>query len=276
MRNILLVGKGSFIAKNFVAHYGSAFSLHAISHLEIDSVDLKDYRCVVNMAYKPSYFTTASTEETDYCLQVARRVASSSSHFVMMSSRKVYGTSTPFPVPETAPLMASDLYGSNNIFTEARVFDLLGDRCTILRPSNVFGWEPGRHTFFGLAISKLLEQKRLVFPFSAFTPRDFLPVEHFCNILAAMIHASPAGIFNVGSGMALPVGQICLWIMEGYGQGEVVITKPHEFDRFRLDISKLEALLGPQPDLTQMIYESSVGIGRKMRELDASIGSSGT
>jgi nucleoside-diphosphate-sugar epimerase len=121
-----------------------------------------------------------------------------------------------------------------------------------------------------MAISRLLEQKRLVFPFSAFTPRDFLPVQEFARLLAAMIEQRPAGIFNVGSGLALPVGQICLWIMEGFGQGEVIITKPHQFDRFRLDITKLEAALGPQPDLTPMIYESSVAIGRTMREFEAS------
>jgi nucleoside-diphosphate-sugar epimerase len=275
MQRVLLVGKGSFIAKNFVERYGAACAVRAVSYIESEFLDLSDYRCVVNMAYRPSYFIEPCSEETDFCLRIARRVAAGSSHFVMMSSRKVYGTNTPFPVSETAALNATDTYGMNNIFTESRVLELLGDRCTILRPANVFGWEPGRHTFFGLAISRLLEHQRLVFPFSAFTPRDFLPVQHFSRILAAIVELCPAGIFNVGSGLALPIGQICLWIMEGYGRGEVVITRPQQFDRFRLDISKLEAVIGPQPDLTLMIYESSVAVGRAMRDLEARRLSSG-
>ncbi len=274
MKKVLLVGKGSFLARSFIERESSGLRLRAISHNEIESIDFENYDCVVNMAYRPSYFTATYSEEADFCLQVARNVAASGNHFVMMSSRKVYGTNSPYPVSETAPLSATDAYGSNNIITESKVVDLLGDRCTILRPSNVFGFEPGRHTFFGLAISRLLEQKRLVFDFSAFTARDFLPVEHFSRILAAVIKVSPSGIFNVGSGVALPVGQICLWIMEGYGQGEVLITKAHEFDRFLLDITKLESVLGPQPHLTHAIYESSIRIGRMILDLEATVSKS--
>ncbi len=267
MQRVLLVGKNSFIGSNFIALEGPTLSLHAVSHTEIESVDFRKYDCVVNTAYQWSYFNTAYGEERDFSLQVARKVAAHGPHFVMLSSRKVYGTRTPFPVSETAPLNAEDFYGRNNITTEGKVLDLLGDRCTILRPANVFGFEPGRHTFFGLAISRLLGKQPLVFDFSAFTPRDFVPVEHFSRILKGIVEACPPGIFNVGAGVALPIGQVALWIIEGYGQGEIVITKPHEFDRFRLDIAKLEAVVGPQPDLTQTVREASVRVGKRMREL---------
>jgi UDP-glucose 4-epimerase len=267
MQRVLLVGKNSFIGSNFLAQEGPALSLDSISHEEIESVDLRKYDCVVNTAYQWSYFNAAYSEERDFTLQVARRVAAHGAHFVMMSSRKVYGTKTPFPTPETASLSPEDFYGRNNVTTESKVLELLGPRCTILRPANVFGFEPGRHTFFGLAISRLLQKKPLVFEFSGFTPRDFIPVEHFSRLLAAIVKSCPPGVFNVGAGVAVPVGQIALWIIEGYGQGEIQITKPHEFDRFWLDITKLEAVVGSQPDLTQTIRRASLLVGERMREI---------
>lgn len=272
MQRVLLVGKNSFLAKSFIEREGSGFALDAISHTEIDAADLTGYDCVVNMAYRWSYFNTPYNEEADFALGVARKVAesgvaASGAHFFMLSSRKVYGTSTPFPVPETAPLLAQDFYGTNCIATETRVRELLGERCTILRPANVFGFEPYRHTFFGLAITRLLASEPLIFNFSAFTPRDFLPVDEFARMLGGLVRAKAPGVFNVGSGVALPIGQVALWIIEGYGRGEIHITKPHEFDRFRLDISKLEAVIGAQPDLTETIREASVEIGRKIRDL---------
>jgi len=93
-------------------------------------------------------------------------------------------------------------------------------------------------------------------------------VEQFSRMLADIIQVRPAGIFNVGSGVALPIGQVALWIIEGYGKGEILITKPHQFDRFLLDITKLEAVIGSQPDLTQAIYESSIRIGKRMQDIE--------
>ena len=98
MQRVLLVGKNSFIGGNFIALEGPTLSLHAVSHSEIESVDFRKYDCVVNTAYQWSYFNTAYSEERDFSLQVARKVAAHGAHgahFVMMSSRKVYGTEDP-------------------------------------------------------------------------------------------------------------------------------------------------------------------------------------
>ena len=268
MGRVLLVGKSSFIAKSFLEQAGSTLELDAVSHHEVASVPFRRYSCVVNMAYEPSYFRSACSEEDDFCMQVACKVALTGAHFIMMSSRKVYGTNMPFPAPESAPLLAEDVYGRNCIATEKRVQRVLGERCTILRPGNVFGFEPGRHTFFGLAITKLLANEPLVFNFSAFTPRDFIPVEHFGRVLAQIVAARPPGIFNVGSGLAVPVGQVALWIIEGFGRGEVHMTHPHHFDRFRLDTTHLQEVIGPQPDLLQAIQQSSLEIGKRIRDLE--------
>ena len=37
--------------------------------------------------------------------------------------------------------------------------------------------------------------------------------------------APPGGILNIGSGIGLPTGRLALWIIEGYGRGELVIAE---------------------------------------------------
>jgi dTDP-4-dehydrorhamnose reductase/UDP-glucose 4-epimerase len=270
MKKVLLVGKNSFIGKNFHETCRSHFQVDAISHREVDLVDLGSYSTVLNVSYQPEYFHAAYSEDIDFALRLARRLPTGGPHFFLISTRRVYGNSAPFPVCENQPLAPYDVYGTNSATTEQRVLDLLGDRCTIVRGANAFGFEPGRHTFFGLASTYLLEKNRLTFNFSPYTRRDFIPVESFSNILRQLVETAPGGIFNVGSGKSLPVGQVALWIIEGYGRGEMLATSSKEYDAFQLDISKLERLLGPQPDLTDLIRERSIQIGRQIQDLCAS------
>ena len=49
---------------------------------------------------------------------------------------------------------------------------------------------------------------------------------------------------NVGSGLALPTGRLALWIMQGFGGGELLVASYEEKDRFVLDIGRLEARYG--------------------------------
>ena len=43
----------------------------------------------------------------------------------------------------------------------------------------------------------------------------------------------PGGILNVGSGVALPIGRLALWLIEGYGRGRLTIDSPDERDSLR-------------------------------------------
>ena len=181
----------------------------------------------------------------------------------MLSTRKVYGPSRGFPISEDAACDPVDQYGRNKLHTEREIQMLLPGRSTILRLSNVFGYELGRHTFFGLALDRLLRESAIILDVSPFVRRDFLPVSVFASVLARVLEEKPVGVFNLGAGLATQLGEIALWLIEGYGRGKLIVESGRNYDNFLLDKGKLERALGfsaPLPDIREHCLE----LGRQL------------
>jgi nucleoside-diphosphate-sugar epimerase len=171
------------------------------------------------MAYDPRYVRAAYDTELDFDRKVAALVARSGAHFVMMSTRKVYGAAGREPIPETAPTNPIDNYGRNKLRTESEILGLLSHRCTILRLSNVFWFEPGRHTFFGVALENLHSQKHIVLDANPLVKKDFIPLPECAGGIVSVLRKKPSGIFNLGYGTATEIGRIAMWLIEGYAEG---------------------------------------------------------
>jgi dTDP-4-dehydrorhamnose reductase/UDP-glucose 4-epimerase len=243
---LLVVGAGSFIARHFLAACEEPVS--AIGHHAIDRPDLLDgIGRVISFARHSllgSEHYRVATMDPD--VRFAERVAGHEIDYVMLSSRKVYAPSAK-PLAETDRAAPEDLYGRHKLAAERALRARLGPRLTILRLANVFGYErgPARRTFMAQLLDGLAREGRIRFDMSPFTARDFLPVEACARVLACIVAAPPGGVLNVGSGIALPTGRLALWVLEGYGRGELVIEKPEERDAFVLDVGRLTSLYGP-------------------------------
>jgi nucleoside-diphosphate-sugar epimerase len=262
----LLIGKGSFLAGGIVSLRSSDLSVDALSHTaDLASIDYDSYDVVVNAAYDPSFMTQPYQVESDFDYKVVKHIVRSRAHYVMLSSRRVYGGAAPFRISEECYPRPDEHYGRNKLRTETAVQALLGSRCTILRVANVFGYELGRRSFFGIALRTLKESNRIVLDISPFVSRDFIYVEDFAFLLRRVLVHRPSGIYNLGSGCATQLGRIALWIIEGYQGGELLVTSPVERDSFVLDIGKLASSiesLGSAVD----IHARCIEIGRKLRD----------
>jgi dTDP-4-dehydrorhamnose reductase/UDP-glucose 4-epimerase len=109
----------------------------------------------------------------------------------------------------------------------------------------------------------LADEGRIRFDMSPFVERDFLPVEACARVLACVVAAPPGGVLNVGSGIALPTGRLALWVLEGYGRGELVIESPREHDDFVLDVIELTRRYGP-PCISDELREACFELGRRL------------
>ena len=243
---ILLVGKNSFIAGHLLSALPSG-RVRAVSHDAVDAPDLLEgVGTVINAARHPaSSGPDYDLDAFDPDVRLAERIGDRDIQMIMLSSRKVYAASDG-PLREDAPLGPGDAYGANKLRAEERVSDLLGDRLTLLRLANIFGDErvPGRRSFLAMLLTRLKEQNQIRYDMSPFVERDFLPVEILAGLLARIVRKPPGGVMNVGSGIALPTGRIALWIMQGFGGGELLIDSHEEKDPFVLDIGRLEACYG--------------------------------
>ena len=71
-------------------------------------------------------------------------------------------------------------------------------------------------------------------------------------------------MLNVGSGIGLPTGRLALWILEGYGRGELVIASTEEKDAFVLDIARLAAPVRPALHASAALRDACLAIGRRL------------
>jgi dTDP-4-dehydrorhamnose reductase/UDP-glucose 4-epimerase len=262
---ILIVGRGSFLAGHVLGALPAA-RVRAVGHDEtLRAGLLDDIACVVNFARHPLLGSAGYRPEAmDPDLQLARRLGERRVAYLMLSSRKVYAPSAR-ALAEDAPTAPVDGYGRAKLAVEGRLRALLGERLTILRLANVFGYErtPGRATFLASLLERLAKDGEVHYDISPFVVRDFLPVEAFVRLLVGLAQAPPGGILNVGSGIALPTGRLALWIIEGFGRGRLVINSPREHDGFVLDVTRLRALQGEPCGLAEL-RARAVALGRRL------------
>jgi dTDP-4-dehydrorhamnose reductase/UDP-glucose 4-epimerase len=262
---ILIVGRNSFLAGHLQAAL-PADRVRAVGHEAIDRPDLLEgVACVITCARHPLLGRDGYEPATmDPDLRMARQIGERAIAYLMLSSRKVYAPAAG-PLAESAPVAPADGYGRDKLAVEQRLRELLGERLTVLRLANVFGYEraAGRRTFLSLALDRLQREGRISYDMSPFVLRDFLPVEACARLIARLAAAPPGGIVNVGSGIGLPTGRLALWIIEGYGRGELVIASPAEKDAFLLDVSRLERLCGA-PCSYDELRRSCLALGRRL------------
>jgi UDP-glucose 4-epimerase len=262
---ILVVGRNSFLARHFLAALSEAHK--AVGHDEIGRHDLLDgVRTVLCFARHPDIGRDGYDLTHDPDVRLARRVGRREIAYLMLSSRKVYADPGE-PLLETSPLGPSDAYGRNKLAVEEELRGRLGDRLTVLRLANVFGYErtPGRRTFLSITLEQLAANGRICYDMSPFVERDFLPAERAAAALAKIAERPPGGILNLGSGIPLPAGRIALWLLEGFGRGELVIRSGEERDPFVLDITRLRSLYGA-PCTIEDLRASCLAIGRRLAQ----------
>ena len=264
---LLVVGKNSFIARH-VLDVLREDRVIARSHGDLTAPDLLDgIDIVLSCAKHPgSNRDDYDLDGADPDLALARRIGERDIKMIMLSSRKVYAPSDQ-PLREDASLGPGDAYGRNKLKAEQDVKGVLGDRLTILRLANIFGDErvDGRRSFLALTLNRLAEQGQIRYDMSPFVERDFLPVDVLSMLLAKIVREPPGGVMNIGSGIGLPTGRIALWIMEGYGGGQLLIDSHEEKDRFVLDISRLKERYGI-PCTLEDLKERCLDLGRNLRK----------
>lgn len=246
---VLLIGQRGFIGASMARLRHPGIELTTASHSDaVRTAGSKHFDVILNCAFDPQFRTTSYQADFDADLKAARMAASLGAHFVMLSSRRVYASRSELrTIDETEAPAPDTQYGRNKLESENRTRDLLNDRCTVLRISNVFGYEPGRSTFFGQALGSLRRERRVILDVSPFVIRDFIPIAAFCDILLQVLVTRPVGIFNLGAGVGVPIGQIALWLIRGLGAGELVVTQPEERDAFVLDSTKIKRTIPRYP-----------------------------
>lgn len=245
--NALLIGPSSLLAQSVIATDPSFPWRTKSARTPLTSSDLEGVTTIINFALHPDYRTAEYDEVNDLDLAFAKVIAELPIHYVLLSSRKVYALDHQFGVAEDGPLDPQGNYGINKRRTEVALADLLGDRLTTLRISNILGDEriPGRKSFMSMMLGGLVDRGVITMDVNPSVRRDFISAPACGRALVQVIKDPTPGVFNFGSGEPVAMGTIAESLMRGFGRGEIDVVNDRVFDEFFLDVSKWKKRYGP-------------------------------
>lgn len=240
---ITVIGKSGFLARA-LAERPEAKDWRFLSHQEAlsDTSWVEDATTVFNLALHPNMKTHDYNPAKDIDRVLAELIKGRNIHYVMASSRMVYGFAPDdlylredmLPNPETT-------YGRNKWETEQALAQILPEqRLTILRMGNIIGFEVDRPSFMGMALTKLRDDGVMDFNIAPDSLRDFLPVTFWAEIVTRVLQHPKPGVYNVGSGFGTSTDEIACWLMETMGQGKTNYTALSYDGQFIMDITKIK------------------------------------
>ena len=242
-----VVGKTSFIAQSFLRVVGDEVPIRVVDSRAVSGLVPAPDDVVVNFGLTDRYRREPYAVSEDLDLKVAHIARKAGARMIMLSTRMVYGASSQWAATETAVATGLNQYGVNKLETEQRLMDLMQGRAIVLRLSNVIGFEwpaAGRRSFMTMALGRLHERGEVRFDMAPAHQRDFVPVDHVAESIARAARQGGAGLYNIGAGFPIACHKIADSLIEGHGQGSLVIEDNGKVDEFYLDTGKAQAQWG--------------------------------
>ena len=264
---VLVVGKNSFFAQHLKKHDQCQNWLFK-SHKEVKNypslLDKNDV--IVNLTVAPEIASDSFNVNDSLDVFLAHSVLGMpKTKLVTMSTRQIYGDAC--LLSEKLDPSPTTQYGKNKLAVEKYLYKLLSpSQLTILRCSNVFGFELGRKTFFGTMLSSLSDDGFIKFNISPDTKKDFIPIEDCCEIIFQVVSKKVTGIFNVGSGVSVRSGDLAQAVIKGFGGGELICDSESVHGQFQMDVSSLRALINYPSITTDSVLLNSTKSGYQLRE----------
>ncbi len=245
-----IVGARSYLAGVLETHLRDAFPVRRVAAKDfgagdISAGDVSAGDVIINCAWEPSLYEEKVGKELSWDGAFAAIARDRGARLVMLSTRAVYPNRVEPALREDEPTAPQSTYGKNKVRVETGLAEILGPRLLVVRMGNVFGEEPpGRRTFISTAINTLDTRQEIELRMAARTRKDFLPAGYLGKAIRELVRAETHGIYNVSSGLALPVSEVAGALIRGYGAGEIRVSNEAVGEEFRLDTTKLRECTG--------------------------------
>ncbi|UES60270.1 sugar nucleotide-binding protein (plasmid) [Roseibium aggregatum] len=264
-RSVIIFGKNSFLARGAIDAFQDC-KLILLEHREIEDIGFCESNSVViNFTCHPALENRPLKNQELTEFELVNIIRKTNFHVVQLSTRRVYGKFN-CPVTEESELDPQSIGGYNKLKSEKLLqANIPPDRLTILRLGNIFGLENDIHrrTFFARALTSLAFDGRINLDIDPRSEKDFLPLHFFARAVDDIARIRPSGTFNLGAGFSTSVGDICSWLINGFGRGKLNISQGVLTDSFWLDCSKIDKHITAKirrPELQSSVRE----IGRSL------------
>jgi len=265
---ILIVGKNSFIG-NSLSKVKDGNKFKRISYNQLYDTNLKDYDVVVNCSLHPNFKTSIYHLAIDVDYDVAHKAYENGCHYVMISTRKIYGSSTVLKkYNELSEENPYDHYSENKLKSEKKILAQFGDRATVIRGSNLFGYEPNRNSMMGYFLNQLDKDGQIKYNILSTTSKDIIHVDDATKIISKVCSHKPLGIYNLGTSYPYTMLNIGLFLLNGFNNGMIENRMKFEGEmygeQFVLDTSKICSTLNIETPSVQTYPKIISDIGAKL------------
>ena len=147
-------------------------------------------------------------KKNDRNLAICKYFKNKKINFIMLSTRQVYKPN--LKITENSKVQPINIYAHNYIASEKNCIKEMGENITILRVSNVVGYDNGKKKRPSMLIKILqgIKNKHIILDNSYNCQKDILPVLFFCKYLSLIIKNKVKGIVNLGTGQSLTLLQL--------------------------------------------------------------------
>ena len=208
--------------------------------------DAPECQRLIHLAQSP-VADVADSDLAEEQLRLCRTLVRRCRRMIYASSSLVYGDTAGDPWSPDEDVTPVTPYAELKRECELMVLEHGG---VIVRLANVYG----PHMSDGSVLADIRDQLGHAGPLRVrtLTPvRDFIHVDDAARgIVSASNLDVPSGIYNLGSGESLSIGQVASIALEAVGEGEREVTETHPSDRtsiVRLDVQKSIHVLGFTP-----------------------------
>lgn len=251
------------------------------SNLEVVLGDIRDYGCVENamknctsvlhlaalISIPYSYLSPESYVDTNVrgtlnVLQAARKL--NVDKVVCTSTSEVYGSAQYVPIDERHPLVGQSPYSATKIAADQLAisfFSSFSIPIIILRPFNTFGPRQSTRAIIPNIISQIQTKRGEIMLGNLSPTRDFTFVKDTVAGFLAALESQGAigGVFNIGSGFELSIGDLVRLISEHMNievtvveDGQRIRPLNSEVTRLWADVTRAKEVLGWIPKFSGM------------------------
>lgn len=202
MKKLLITGANGFVGSYFINQYTEMYNIKTFSFLKdhFETIDYNEMDAVIHLSAlvhqmggtNPSEYEKVNVSQT---LQLAQKAKNAGiSHFIFMSTVKVYGEESDTVYTETTPCHPKDDYGISKLRAEQALQALEDEhfKVSIIRTPIVYGAGVKAN------IKNLIKliQKVPVLPFgNTKNQRSMVYVGNLCALLETILEKKTSGIF---------------------------------------------------------------------------------
>ena len=180
---------------------------------QLNKVFFQENDIIINCSISNNFFLETYRKINDRNLEIAKLIQRKKIHFFMLSTRMVYKPQA--NIKENSKIKPINTYAKNYYISELNCRKVLGKKLTVLRISNVVGYEiRNKRQSLMSTLIKSIKLKKVILDGSSNFTKDIIPINYFCQYFYKLLNnLNP--LVNLGSGVSFSLREIVAILSRG-------------------------------------------------------------